>query len=103
MKLFNAIAAAAVIGASFIAAHPAEARNGWVYVTTDHRNVTTYIKPLQFSGQYRKYVYQATNMPGTLTYVADCQGWRVRVANKSEWRDILPRSVGNTELNIVCR
>ena len=32
MKLFNAIAAAAVIGTSFISPNPAEARNGWVIV-----------------------------------------------------------------------
>ena len=38
MKLFNAIAAAAVIGASFTAPNPVEAQrapNGWIYVGTN--------------------------------------------------------------------
>jgi len=39
MKLFSAISTAAVIGTSFIAPKPAEARNGWVYVTTDQQLV----------------------------------------------------------------
>ena len=38
MKLFNTIAAAAVIGASFIAPNPAEARNGWIKGGCDYDN-----------------------------------------------------------------
>ena len=50
MKLFNAFAAAAVIGTSFIAT-PAEARNGWVYVASSDKGAF-YAKPDRRSGQY---------------------------------------------------
>ena len=55
MKLFNAIAAAAVIGASFIAAHPAEARNGLVRVGENMNYKTLYMKMNQRKGAYRQF------------------------------------------------
>lgn len=52
MKLFHAIAAAAVIGASFFTANPAEARNGWVYVGTDVDGDAHYAKVDSYAGKY---------------------------------------------------
>ena len=50
MKLFSAIAAAAVIGGSFIAASPAEAGNGWIHAGTSVKGDTLYVRPLSRSG-----------------------------------------------------
>ena len=104
MKFFNAIATAAVIGASLISGAPVEARNGWIVVSTTRDGNTSYVKPLQFSGRYREYLFNRSNSAGApLKYVADCQEWRDRLATGSEWNDIMPQSIGNTLFTIVCR
>ena len=46
MKLFNAIAAAAVISASFFNAAPAEAGNGWIHAGTSVKGDSIYVRPL---------------------------------------------------------
>ena len=49
MKLLNAIAAAAVIGTSLIAASPVEARNGWFFAATgDRTGISHYVKKLGY-------------------------------------------------------
>ena len=104
MKLFNAIAAtAAVIGTSLITANSSYAKNGWIYVSTDHMNVSSYVKPQQFSGRYREYMYHASNITQPLKMLADCQGWRVQGAVGQVWRDIMPSSTGDTIFKIICR
>lgn len=104
MKLFNAIATAAVIGTSFIAPNPAEARNGWMSAgTTGYPKVTYYVKPLDNSGRYRRYLGKASHVSGTFNEVADCHLWRTRMENSSEWRDAMPGSVGEAQIEIVCR
>ena len=53
MKLFNAIAAAAVIGGSFLIPVPAEARNGWIVVGQSVANDTLYMKVDSRNGAFR--------------------------------------------------
>ena len=104
MKLFNAIAAAAVIGASFITANPAEARNGWISAATSRESGTTYyVKPLGNSGRYRWFLGKASHVSVTFNEVADCHLWRTRMENSSQWHDAMPGSVGEAQIKIVCR
>ena len=107
MKLFSSIAAAAVIGTSFIAATPAEARNGWVYVGTGTRTQAShYVKPLGTSGAFIKFQWQTTgggswNEP----HLADCRGWKTKDLSysKSTWDDALPGTMADAALKTVCR
>ena len=60
MKLFTAIASAAVIGASFLVPNSAEAQrapNGWIYVgKTNSSGSTYYVKPLGCNGSYCTFI-----------------------------------------------
>ena len=46
MKLSTFVAAAAVIGGSFLIPVPAEARNGWVQAYCDINDECIYLKPI---------------------------------------------------------
>ena len=105
MKLFNAIAAAAVIGASFIAPNPAEARNGWIKGGCTYDNDCNYVKILERSNYpIVKYKYNSKNM---WTKEAHCLNWATRYVNddgsRDPWRDVMPESIGEAALKVVCR
>ena len=108
MKLFNAIAAAAVIGTSLIAATPAEARNGWIYVGKGSRTGTThYVRKTGYQGALVKFEWQTANTdkPYTDPFVADCNAWAfkdVSYANAS-WEEGLPGSISGSALEAICR
>ena len=107
MKLFNAIAAAAFAGASFIAAIPAEAQrapNGWIFVgTTTDRTKSHYVKPLGSQGPFLKFQWQMTGLGAwNDTHLADCRGWRYRELQRTNWEDALPASIGDAALQIIC-
>lgn len=108
MKLFNAIAAtAAVVGTSFIAVNPAEARNGWI-MTTTNEELTRYIKITSKDGQYIEYQIYHSNFenPKPLSAYADCQKWRFRYTHRtdSDWIDVMPMSIGEHEFeNYICK
>ena len=102
MKHFTAIAPAAVIGASLLVPNPVEARNGWVHVSTQN-GVSSYVKPLDFSGRYRKYIYKANNINMDLNVVADYNSWNFRYEGQSGWNAVMPGSVGETLFETVCR
>lgn len=103
MKLFTVIAAAAVVGTSLIATTAVDARNGWFKAGTTTNGTTYYVKPLEFSGRYRKFLGTASHVSSVFEQVADCSGWRTRYLNSQAWSDVMPGSVGESEIQIVCR
>jgi hypothetical protein len=107
MKLFNAIAAAAVIGTSLITATPAEARNGWVYIGKGSRTQTAhYVKPTGTSGAFIRFQWQTTGKGSwNDPHLADCRGWRTKDLSysKSTWDDALPGTMADSALETVCR
>jgi len=102
MKVFNAIATAALIGASFITANPVEARNGWIYATTTRDGTTYYVKPLGCSGNLCSAIERANTED--LKMVSDCSNaWRYKYSNGSDkWIEVMPSSIGETIQKIVC-
>ncbi len=106
MKLFSSIAAAVVIGGSFIAVTPAEARNGWMKdgCTTDGR--CNYSKVISSNWPYIRYKLNGSS-GNMFTKEADCQQWRTRYVNpdgsKTSWDDVMPGSLGEGTIKNVCR
>ena len=104
MKLFAAITSTAVIGTSFLVPNPVEARNGWVLIATSRSgNTAYYVKPIDSSGRYRRFVARSSDDRRNIQMVADCSKWRVRGENNSKWNDTMPGSVGDKGQNIICR
>ena len=104
MKLFTSIAAAtAVIGTSFIASTPAEARNGWVKGGESDNGEVYYVKILNRNGQYVTYLERYSEDDDELRMIADCSGWQYREYNESKWLPALPGSIGEANIEIVCR
>ena len=107
MKLFNAITAAVVVGTSFIAATPAEARNGWIYIGENTEGVRMWIKPAS-SGGYKGYFYNSTRKSGPPSYYqVNCNNWseRYRYSDGSGylgWQEVMPNSMGDKILRYVC-
>ena len=106
MKLFTSIVAtAAVIGTSFIAANPAEARNGWIRGACDYDNHCNYVKVLDRSNYpIVKYKYNSKNL---WIKEAHCLNWASRYVNddgsRDKWVDQMPGSMGEAALEVVCR
>ena len=104
MKLFNAIAAAAVIGTSLITATPAEARNGWVYVTSTQTetgvDASNYVKVTSRSGNVVYLISRWSDM-GDFNKQVNCSSWRHRTDSRA-WRDIMPGSIAETMAQKVC-
>ena len=91
MKLFNAIAAAAVIGTSFIAANAVEARNGWLFAGRTTRDGTCfYVKPISKNGRYVTFLEKSSSSASTFEKVADCSAWRYRWSDENKWIDTMP-------------
>ncbi len=104
MKLFPAIATAAVIGASFIAPNPAEARNGWMKGGCSYGECD-YVKVIDASKYpYVVYMLNANQMH---KMEGDCHKYRRRFirenGSKTKWFDAMPGSVGETNMKNVCR
>ena len=104
MKLFPAIAAAAVIGASFIAPNPAEARNGWVKSACHQNGECFYVKVIDRSNYpIVKYLYNGKH---SWTKEAHCQKWATRYVNDSgsrdNWVDVMPQSIGEAAIKVAC-
>jgi hypothetical protein len=106
MKLFSAIAAAAVIGGSFLIPNPAEARNGWVKVGCGSQSgQCVYVKVIGRNNYpIVKYLYNGKN---SHTMEAHCQKWATRFVNdngtRDNWKDVMPQSLGEAEVETVCR
>ena len=111
MKLFKAIVVAAFIGHSVVAANPAEAREGWVYMGKGTNGGKIWIKPAS-SGGYRGYYYDSrrTRKSGQPSYCQvncdDCTE-RFRFSDGDEsgflsWTPVMADSIGGDILRHVC-
>jgi len=108
MKLFTAIATAAVMGTSLLTATPAEARNGWVQaICDDNTGECYYVKVISKRGSYVD--YKVNTVYGLFTYTGDCNGYRKRQLShnggrsQGQWKDVMPNSWGEAELETACR
>ena len=105
MKLSAFIAAAAVIGGSFLIPVPAEARNGWVKIHCDRNDECTYQKIIKRSGSIVTVLTQSKN--GRFTEEKNCSTWAYRFVNsngsKDPWDDVMPGSIGEMEQENACR
>ena len=100
MKLFNAIASAAVIGTSFITAAPAEAGNGWIDAGTSRKGDTIYVRPLSRNGNL--VTYEETFMGSKAKYIANCPAWQYKRLTGNKWIDVMPNSIGAAAHQTVC-
>ena len=108
MKLFSAIAAAAVIGASFIAPNPSEAKNGWVYLGRgDRTGITHYVKRTGYQGGLVKFQWRTANdsSPFNDPHLAECNAWSTKDLSikSSSWEEALPGTMADAALLAVCR
>ena len=97
MKLFNAIAAAAILGASLITANPAEARNGWMFMGHSDGH------PVYWRSRgYRGNICQVEiNFQGKYTQWFNCNSWQYAFKDKV-WKDLMPESAAEYRANQVC-
>ena len=118
MKLFSSIAAAVVIGASFIVPNPAEAKNGWIEAGCGSNNEGSgchYYRVLSRSGNVVTVEEETTipwkgKKPLAIHEQIDCSGWRSRPRFKfdgrwsgwQEWNDILPGTLADGGARKVC-
>jgi len=99
MKLFNAIAAAAVIGASFIAPNPFEARNGWMFMGhLDGDPVYWRSKGCRGNLCQVEINYANNQYPQWI----NCSTWQSSIKNRP-WTDLMPGSAGEYRAKQVCR
>ncbi len=108
MRLRTYLVGLAVIASSVIAVNPVEAqsKNGWYRAGCDNEGNCQYYKKIGGSWPFIK--YNANSQGGMVTLEADCQQWRERYlgdhsSGKSPWHDVMPGSVGETGMEIVCR
>ncbi len=117
MKLFSSIAAAAVIGASFVVPNPVEAKNGWIEAGCSAKGSgCKYWRVLSRSGNVVT-VEEKTTFPSksekplAIHKQIDCSGWRNRARFKlpdsgwsdwQKWEDILPGTVSDGGAGKVC-
>ena len=108
MKLFKAIAAAAVISTSLSTATPAEARNGWRHADTDNKGNTLYVKPIGCSGNICTAQFSRTNGKDSTDEI-NCSSWHYRIINLGgqrvggTWSPIMPESIYESGAEIACR
>ena len=100
MKLFNAIATAAVIGTSLITATPAEAGNGWIHAGSSVKGDAMYVRPLSRSGNIVTYEENFDGSKGK--FVANCPAWQYKRYRGSKWIDVMPNSIGAAAHRTVC-
>ena len=112
MKLFNAIAAAAVIGASLIAANLSEAQSQWKIVYPEGQKYITYVKGMTRRGNvvsYHDKIYKkSTGKTTTLYSQANCSDWTTRSrfpsdGSWSSWEEQLPETLGSNTVAFVCK
>ena len=102
MKLFNAIAAATVIGTSLITATPAEARNGWVLIANGVKNGLHHEK-LDSYAQGRYANVQVADNGGSYPKTIDCLKWSYTFrSDGTGWSPVLPGTVGEASAEHWC-
>ncbi len=100
MKLFTSIAAAAAIGASFVAAAPVEAGNGWIHAGTSVKNNSIYVRPLSRNGNF--VTYERSLSGDESRFIANCPAWQYKSLKGSKWIDVMPNSIGAAAHRTVC-
>ena len=104
MKLSAFVAAAAVIGGSFLIPNPAEARNGWVYVTSTPSNsggdASNYVKVTSRTGNIVNLISRWSDA-GDFSKQVNCSSWQQRTVGQA-WRYIMPGSIAETMARKVC-
>ena len=115
MKLFNAIAVAAVIGTSLIATAPAESRNGWKRAYCDPDDGSCWYTRVisrnypYVTYEYKSYDHQDKSYDHQGKKEADCQYYKSRwiadyyKGGKSSWKDAMPGSIAEAILDSVCQ
>ncbi len=111
MKLFSSIAAAVVIGGSFLIPNPAEAQSKWSKVYPESQNYITYVKGMTRRGNTVDYTRKVYNKNTRETWTdpsqAHCGDLATRFRHEdgewSDWIEILPETAGGNELAFVCR
>ena len=98
---------AAALGASFLAANPADARNGWMKADCNSKGDCSYHKVT--SRGYPFVEYKTNGQHFNSASMADCQQWRVKAtsirgkAYQEGWQEVMPGSIGEAEVEMVCR
>ena len=106
MKLFTAIASAAVIGASFLVPNPVEARNDWLNAGTSNEGVSHYIKPSGCSNGICSFTTKYSHKDWTSHERVNCNSWSIKVKVGTEvgdWEPIYPGSMADAKAELVCR
>ena len=110
MKLFNAIAAAGVIGASFVMAGAAEEQSKWSKVYPGSQNYIAYVKEMTRRGNTVDYILKVHEKGTINTWTeakqAHCGDWSTRSryhsGEWSSWQEMLPETAGGNEVGFVC-
>ena len=101
MNLFNAITAAAA-SASFIAASPASAGNGWLHAATSVKGNSIYVRLLSRSGHFVTYEEETSSSSYRSKWIANCPAWQCKSLNGTQWPDVMPGSIGAASHQTVC-
>lgn len=109
MKLFNAVAAAAVFGASFVIANPAESQSQ-LFKWQKAYEFTGYVRGINKRGDFAIYTRmmfnKKTRETSTLSAQANCKDLTTRYLSGGEWSDwskALPGTAASAEVAYVCR
>ena len=98
---------AAALGASFAAATPADARNGWI-LTTEQHSYRVFDKLISRSGNIVTYDHQYVKDIGESTrhiQQTNCSAWTRRTKfdfGWSNWSEILPETVADYTARAMC-
>lgn len=103
MTFSRAIATASLAAPLMFAAMPGRAMNQWLTVGTNTSGNTYYVRPLEFSGRYRRFLGTASHVDSVFKQVADCTRWRVRPLSSQFWQVVKPGSIGEVEIKMICR
>ena len=106
MKLFNAIAAAVLMGTSLTSTNPAKsyqrAPNGWVHIATATDGSMKHEKLDSFAQNRYANVQVASNR-GAFPKTIDCVQWTHTFSdNGGGWSPVLPGTVGHSSAKYWC-
>ena len=102
MKLFSSIAAASVIGASFIAPNPAEAQKyyGWEYIGSSTKYGDMYAKVLSRSNGDPRVLISSHG--STFESDVTCLNWVFKNTTERYWSPIMPGSMMDSVAKKFC-
>ena len=103
MTFSRVIATASLAAPLMFAAMPCWARNQWLTVGTNTSGNTYYVRPLEFSVRYRRFLGTASHVDLVFKQVADCMRWRVRPFSSQFWQVVKPGSIGEVKIKMICQ